>query len=313
MSTINKTRKRITQKVNRANEKISNIASNINQVSQIPLAQRIQRANNVLTENRNVSKAALDRSVKQAADAIRQYSRVIAVLSKNPEVQKEFADTVVKVGDAIAALSLNYGEFLADFAEKMGPAVKTFTMAASDMVQDTVFNSAMGIVGAIPVVGDIVSTAGQEFNSANENFWTAYWAWVRTVPDLISIMNKGVEGIDQNMDVIRSAQSQTSRLINAVDNISKSIDDDKITATRAISPPIITPPRVPTRMPVNAPTQMLINAPTQMPIKTSTTTPINVKRKTLKGGRFRRRKTKYRKKRKKYRKKSTKKKARKKH
>ncbi len=109
---MNKTRKRITQKVNKANERISKIASNINQASQIPLAQRIQRANNVLTENRNVSKAALDRSVKQAADAIRKYSRVIAVLSKNPEVQREFADTVVKVGDAIAALSLNYGEFM---------------------------------------------------------------------------------------------------------------------------------------------------------------------------------------------------------
>lgn len=308
MSTINKTRKRITQKVNKANERISNIASNINQASQIPLAQRIQRANNVLTDNRNVSKAALDRSVKQAADAIRKYSRVIAVLSKNPEVQREFADTVVKVGDAIAALSLNYGEFLADFAEKMGPAVKTFTMAASDMVQDTIFNSAMGVVGAIPVVGDIVSTAGQEFNSANENFWTAYWAWVKTVPDLVSIMNKGVEGIDQNMDVIRSAQSQTNRLINAVDNISKSIDDDKITATRAISPPI-----VPTKIPINVPTKTPSNVLTRTPINVPTRTHTKTPQKTLKGGRFRRRKTKYRKKRKKYRKKSTKKKARKKH
>jgi hypothetical protein len=309
MSTLNKTRKRITQTVNRANERISNVASNLNQASQIPIAQRIQNANKILSDNRDISKEVLDRSVKQAADAIRKYSKVVAILSADPAVQKEFAETVVKVGDAVAALSLNYGEFLADFAEKMGPAVKTFMMAGSDMVQDTIFNSAMGVVGAIPIVGDIVSTAGQEFNSTNKNFWKTYWAWMNTVPELIAIMNKGVDGIDQNMDVIRSAQTQTNNLISAVDNISNSIDDNKIAATRAVSPPVITTRPLSARMPIATPARMPIATPARMPIRPNMVANAPLRQTRKGGGRFRKRRSKYKKKTKKRVKKSTKKKA----
>ena len=63
----------------------------------------------------------------------------------------------------------------ADMVEKFGPAFKQYVFAASDMIQDTVFDVAMGAVGAIPVVGDIASTAGQVLDSGNENGWRFFF------------------------------------------------------------------------------------------------------------------------------------------
>ena len=87
-----------------------------------------------------------------------------------------------KVGDALAAVAENSGEITADMVEKFGPAFKQYMFAASDMVQDTIFDSAMGIIGAIPVIGDIASTAGQVLDSANENAWRSFWATYQSYP-----------------------------------------------------------------------------------------------------------------------------------
>jgi len=256
MSNINQTRK-ITRKIKQKTAKLGNqtrkklatahaAVSNISNtaqatISNIPTAtqaaERLQAATQALTAKRKISKAVLDRELKQNIKRIKKGTKALALISKNPEVQEELAETIEKVGNATAAVAANSGEILADFAEKMGPAIRTLTMAASDMVNDTIFNSAMGIVGAVPIVGDIVSTAGQEFKSTNENFWRSYWASMKAFPELVGIANRGVAGADESMDVIRSAQEQTGKLINAIDNVSKAIGDDEITANRGIKLP----------------------------------------------------------------------------
>jgi len=245
MSNINQTRK-ITQKIKQKTAKLGNqtrkkLATAHAAISNIPTAtqaaERLQAATQALTAKREISKAVLDRELKQNIKRIKKGTKALALISKNPEVQEELAETIEKVGNATAAVAANSGEILADFAEKMGPAIRTLTMAASDMVNDTIFNSAMGIVGAVPIVGDIVSTAGQEFKSTNENFWRSYWASMKAFPELVGIANRGIAGADESMDVIRSAQEQTGKLINAIDNVSKAIGDDEIAANRGIKLP----------------------------------------------------------------------------
>jgi len=207
MSNINQTRK-ITQKIKQKTAKLGNqtrkkIATAQATISNIPTAtqaaERLQAATQALTAKRKISKAVLDRELKQNIKRIKKGTKALALISKNPEVQEELAETIEKVGNATAAVAANSGEILADF--------------------------------------DIVSTAGQEFKSTNENFWRSYWASMKAFPELVGIANRGVAGADESMDVIRSAQEQTGKLINAIDNVSKAIGDDEIAVNRGIKLP----------------------------------------------------------------------------
>ncbi len=70
-------------------------------------AQSVQASQQALIENQKHSKAVLDHAAKQAAAGIRSGSKAVARMSEDPQVQKEFAITVEKVGDAVAAVAEN--------------------------------------------------------------------------------------------------------------------------------------------------------------------------------------------------------------
>ena len=165
------------------------------------MPQSIQASQQTLSRQQQVASKVLDEAAKKTADGIRSGSKALARVSQDPEVQKEFAITVEKVGDALAAVAENSGEITADMVEKFGPAFKQYVFAASDMVQDTVFDAAMGVVGAIPIVGDVVSTAGQVLDSGNENGWRSFWATYKAIPHAVNIAGQAVTDAGENAQV----------------------------------------------------------------------------------------------------------------
>ena len=67
----------------------------------------------------------------------------------------------------------------------------------------------MGAVGAIPVVGDIASTAGQVLDSGNENGWRSFWATYQAIPHAVNIAGRAVTNASAN------AQVWNEKLINS--------------------------------------------------------------------------------------------------
>jgi len=187
-------------------------------------AQSIQASDQVLTRQQQIASDVLDEAVRKTAQGIRSGSKALARVSQDPEVQKEFAITVEKVGDALAAVAENSGEITAEMVEKFGPAFKQYMFAASDMVQDTVFDTAMGVVGAIPVVGDIASTAGQVLDSANENGWRSFWATYQAFPRAVDIAGRAVANASNNAQTVRETNAQLQKMTNAFNNVAKSIE-----------------------------------------------------------------------------------------
>ena len=187
-------------------------------------ATGIQVSQQALNRQQEVASDVLDDALRKTADGIRSGSKALARISQDPEVQKEFAITVEKVGDALAAVAENSGEITADMVEKFGPAFKQYVFAASDMVQDTVFDVAMGAVGAIPVVGDIASTAGQVLDSGNENGWRSFWATYQAIPHAVNIAGRAVTNASANAQVGRETNQQLQKMTNAFNNVAKAVE-----------------------------------------------------------------------------------------
>lgn len=187
-------------------------------------ATGIQVSQQALNRQQQVASDVLDDALRKTADGIRSGSKALARVSQDPEVQKEFAITVEKVGDALAAVAENSGEITADMVEKFGPAFKQYVFAASDMVQDTVFDVAMGAVGAIPVVGDIASTAGQVLDSGNENGWRSFWATYQAIPHAVNIAGRAVTNASANAQVGRETNQQLQKMTNAFNNVAKAVE-----------------------------------------------------------------------------------------
>ena len=187
-------------------------------------APAIKASKQVLNKQQEVASKALDEAVRKTAEGIRSGSKALARVSQDPEVQKEFAITVEKVGDALAAVAENSGEITADMVEKFGPAFKQYVFAASDMVQNAVFDVAMGAVGAIPVVGDVASTAGQVLDSGNENGWRSFWATYKAVPHAVDIAGRAVTNASANAQVGRETNQQLQKMTNAFNNVAKAVE-----------------------------------------------------------------------------------------
>ena len=119
----------------------------------------------VLTKQQQRASEVLDAAVNATANQIRVGSKALAKVAQDPEAMKSLSETIEAVGNATAKVAENSGEITADMVEKFGPAFKQWVFAGSDMIQDTVFDAAMGVVGAVPVIGDVAATAGQVLDS----------------------------------------------------------------------------------------------------------------------------------------------------
>ena len=108
--------------------------------------------------------------------------------------------------------------------EKIGPAFKQWVFAGSDMVQDTIFDVAMGIAGAVPVVGDVFSTAGQVLDSGNENFWESYWAGWKAFPHAVNIAGKSVNKFGEAAEDFREVGKPVEKLANNIGKLADNID-----------------------------------------------------------------------------------------
>jgi len=166
----------------------------------------------------------MDEALRKTADGIRSGSKALARVSQDPEVQKEFAITVEKVGDALAAVAENSGGIAANMVEKFGPAFKQYMFAATDMVQDTLFDSAMGVIGAVPVIGDIASTAGQVLDSGNENAWHSFWTTYQAIPQAIDIAGQAATNAGKNAQVLNATNQQMQKMTNAFNNVAKAVE-----------------------------------------------------------------------------------------
>jgi len=200
-------------------------------------ATAIQVSQQALSRQQQIASDVLDKAVRKTAQGIRSGSEALARVSQDPEVQKEFAITVEKVGDALATVAENSGEITADMVEKFGPAFKQYVFAASDMVQDIFFDVAMGAVGVIPIVGDVVSTAGQVLDSGNENGWRSFWATYQAVPHAVDIAGRAVTNASSNAQAARETNAQLQKMTNAFNNVAKAVEMEAATGSKGKKKP----------------------------------------------------------------------------
>ena len=195
-------------------------------------ATSVQVSQQALTRQQQIASDVLDEAVGKTADEIRSGSKALARVSQDPAVQKEFAITVEKVGDALAAVAENSGKITAEMVKKFSPAFKQYVFAASDMVNETVFDTAMGAVGAIPIVGDVVATAGQVLKSGNKNSWRSFFATFKAIPDAVNIAGQAVADAEENVKVLRQTNQQFQKMANAINNITKADDMKTVAGTK---------------------------------------------------------------------------------
>ena len=192
----------------------------------------VQVSQQALTRQQQIANDVLDEAVRKTADGIRSGSKALARVSQDPAVQEEFAITVEKVGDALAAVAENSGKITAEMVKKFSPAFKQYVFAASDMVNETVFDTAMGAVGAIPIVGDVVATAGQVLKSGNKNSWRSFFATVKAIPDAVNIAGQAVTDAEENVKVLRQTNQQFQKMANAINNITKADEMKTVAGTK---------------------------------------------------------------------------------
>ena len=189
-------------------------------------AQSIQASKQVLTRQQQRASEVLDAAVNTTARQIRVGSKALAKVAQDPEAMKSLAETIEAVGNATAKVAENSGEITADMVEKFGPAFKQWVFAGSDMIQDTVFDAAMGAVGVVPVVGDVLSTAGQVLDSGNENFWHSYWAGWKAFPHAVNIAGKSVNKFGEAAEDFSKVGKPVGKLANNIGKLADNIEGE---------------------------------------------------------------------------------------
>ena len=187
-------------------------------------AEGINASQLVLTKQQQRASEVLDAAVKATANQIRVGSGALAQVAQDPEAMKSLAETIEAIGNATAKVAENSGEITADMVEKFGPAFKQWVFAGSDMIQDTLFDAIMGIVGAVPVVGDVAATAGQILDSGNENFWQAYWAAWKAFPHAVNIAGKSVNKLGEAAEDFGRVGKPVEKLANNIGKLADNIN-----------------------------------------------------------------------------------------
>ncbi len=189
----------------------------------------------VLTKNQQRASEVLDAAVNATAKQIRIGSKALAKVAQDPEAMKSLSETIEAIGNATAKVAENSGEITADMVEKFGPAFKQWVFAGSDMIQDTLFDAIMGIVGAVPVVGDVAATAGQILDSGNENFWRAYWAGWKAFPHAVNIAGKSVNKFGEAAEDFGRVGKPVEKLANNIGKLADNIDAEVAKAGKSKS------------------------------------------------------------------------------
>ena len=189
----------------------------------------------VLTKNQQRASEVLDAAVNATAKQIRIGSKALAKVAQDPEAMKSLSETIEAIGNATAKVAENSGEITADMVEKFGPAFKQWVFAGSDMIQDTLFDAIMGIVGAVPVVGDVAATAGQILDSGNENFWRAYWAGWKAFPHAVNIAGKSVNKFGEAAEDFGRVGKPVEKLANNIGKLADNIDTEVAKAGKSKS------------------------------------------------------------------------------
>lgn len=208
-------------KTNRTRRNINRRLRNVNMSE-----ESINASQRALTKQQQIASVALDRAVDATARQIRIGSKALAKVAQDPEAMKSLSETIEAVGNATAKVAENSGEIAADMVEKFGPAFKQWVFAGSDMIQDTVFDAAMGAVGVVPVVGDVLSTAGQVLDSGNENFWHSYWAGWKAFPHAVNIAGESVNKFGEAAEDFGKVGKPVNKLANNIGKLADNIGDE---------------------------------------------------------------------------------------
>jgi hypothetical protein len=198
-------------------------------------AEGINASQLVLTKQQQRASYALDAAVNATANQIRVGSKALAKVAQDPEAMKSLSETIEAIGNATAKVAENSGEITADMVEKFGPAFKQWVFAGSDMIQDTLFDVIMGIIGAVPVVGDVGATAGQILDSGNENFWRAFWAAWKAFPHAVNIAGKSVNKFGEAAEDFGRVGKPVEKLANNIGKLADNIDAEVAKAGKSKS------------------------------------------------------------------------------
>ena len=188
---------------------------------------RIDASQRALTRQQQIASAVLDKAVDRTAHEIRMRSKALAKIAKDPEAMKEFAETIQAVGFATAKVAENSGIIAGDWVELFSPAVKEWVFASSDLIQDILFDATMGILGSIPVLGDIAATGMQILDSVNENFWRSYWAGWRAFPRAVNVAGDSVNMIGEAAEDYGKVGKPMNKLANRISQLTK-LEEEKM-------------------------------------------------------------------------------------
>lgn len=186
---------------------------------------KIQAASEVSSNQEDIANKVLDDAIKKTANSIRRVSKAAAAVTSDKKAMKSLAETIEALGDATAKVALNSGIIAEEMVEKFGPAFKQWVFAGSDMVQDTLFDAMMAAIGAVPVVGDVISTAGQVLNSANENGFRAYWASILAIPGVIDVVNNFIDKFGDAINGFKDVGQPLTKLANNIGTLAENIED----------------------------------------------------------------------------------------
>ena len=225
------TRKR--KRVNPTNKTRRNIERRLRNVDSSE--EGIRASQLVLTKQQQRASEVLDAAVNATANQIRVGSKALAKVAQDPEAMKSLSETIEAIGNATAKVAENSGEITADMVEKFGPAFKQWVFAGSDMIQDTLFDLIMGIIGAVPVVGDVGATAGQILDSGNENFWRAFWAAWKAFPHAVNIAGKSVNKFGEAAEDFGRVGKPVEKLANNIGKLADNIDAEVAKAGKSKS------------------------------------------------------------------------------
>ena len=193
----------------------------------------VSNAEQLFDKTKMASSEVLKETLNQSAEKSRVYGRMAAIALRDPKFQEALGKVLTSGGEFSAVLLENLGELLGTLLEANAPAMQRLTFLAADTIQNTIVNLAGGAFATVPLFGDVLATAVEEFSDVNENALGALWVSLRTIPPVGQAFVKAVQKAGRSLDVLDNMAGEIHGVGIALDNLAGKADTAAATAVRA--------------------------------------------------------------------------------
>jgi hypothetical protein len=193
----------------------------------------VENRERLLNKTKQESATVLREVLHDAAQKSRLYGKVGAAALRDPKVIAALQKILLTGGEHYAVLLEDFSILLSAFIEANTPTIERLTFLAADTIQNTLVNAAGGAVGAVPIFGDVVATAFEEFSDVNENALGALFRSIRTFPDLAEVFIKGVQNSARLIEGVQELGQDIDGVRSALDNLADKTDTNIANAIRS--------------------------------------------------------------------------------